>query len=412
MRVFEATRTLSLLFLEDENEETWDYFEKWKEVIPYNEDNLVELIEKYVQDDKEREKVVISAFEKVSQFSYDSMWAKIIEIMHEFERSEKSSGQDDYFSQYDSFEMKLATFRSLINSLVNLTYDSSLLDIAEKKAFELLELAGDKRKKAEILNDLAFLFFFFLYKVKDNEDDFRKLREKAIRYIDSALAFNPSSVIIWFNSARLNYSIGDRRGHLKSAGNCLNLISKKPIYEILGEVSGLPNPNSPFLFFRYDFFKREIELSWHRYFDDTEKLREEILKIIISSIYFTLGREALDNGDFSEAEKFFFEVLRRIPDFPEAYFGLGLSKLGKGEYKEAASVMLKGYELDPLNLQQWNNIIYSLSLSGNKSKLKEIFEEMKIISSRLYVMGGMDIKVGNRRLRVKSAGELFSEFGM
>lgn len=410
MRVFEAIRTFSLLLLEEDNEETWDYFEKWSEVIPYNEENLPELVKRYVNDTREREKVVRQAFKKVRDMTSKKMWGKLIESIHHV----NSNLEEDFVRNFD-FQLKLATFRSFVNSIFNyLTrkpYASELLEKAEKEAFELMEEAKDNRKKAEILNDLSFVFFSSMFKVEKDERKFiDELVKKATRYINSALAFYPSSVIIWFNSVILNYSIGDKASFLRSAKMCLKLISERNISDIMGEVSGFPEPNFPFLFLHYDYFKREIELIWHRHFDNTEKLREEILKVISSALYFSLGKEALANGDFKDAENFFLEVIRRIPDFADAYYGIGVAKLNGKEFMDSARVMLKAYELDPLNVFEWGNVIAALSLSGSREKLRKILQEMHTIASRLYIMRGMDIKLtGKMRIRIKSVDELLSE---
>ena len=411
MRVFEAIRTFSLLLLEEDNEETWDYFEKWSEVIPYNEENLPELVKRYVDDTEEREKVVRQAFEKVRDMTSEKMWGKLIEAIYHVN---SNLLEEDSIRNFD-FQLKLATFRSFVNSIFNyLTrkpYASELLEKAEREAFELIEQAKDNRKKAEILNDLSFVFFSSMLKLeKDDMKALDELIKKATRYINSALAFYPSSVIIWFNSVILSYSIRDRASFLRSAKMCLKLISEQNISDIMGDVSGFPEPNFPFLFLHYDYFKREIELIWHRYFDNTEKLREEILKVISSALYFSLGKEALANGDFKEAENFFLEVIRRIPDFADAYYGMGIAKFNRKEFVDSARVMLKAYELDPLNVFEWGNVIAALSLSRNREKLERIFQEMNTIASRLYITSGMNIKLtGKASIRIKSVNELVSE---
>lgn len=413
MRVFEAVRTFSLLLLEEENEETWDYFDKWSEVIPYNEENLVELIKRYVEDDDERERVVKRAFEKVRDMTSKKMWEKLIEQIYRVNSS--LEGKDDNFIHDFDFQLKLATFRSLINSIFNYlghrTYISELLDRVENEAFELMEETKDNRKKAEILNDLSFVFFSSMLKInKDDRETLEEFIKKTTRYINSALAFYPSSVIIWFNYVILSYAIKDRVSFLRSAKTCLKLISEQNISDIMGEVRGFPEPNFPFVFLHYNFFKREIELVWHRYFDDTEKLRREILKVITSALYFSLGKEALSNGDFKDAENFFLEVIRMIPDFADAYYGMGLAKLNRKEFVDSARVMLKAYELDPLNVFEWGNVIAALTLSGNREKLWKILREMKTIASRLYIMQGMNIKLtGKESIRIKSVEELLRE---
>jgi tetratricopeptide (TPR) repeat protein len=70
MRCYEAAACGSVLFYEEENEEIRDFFQDRVHCVLYNEQNLEELLEYYLEHDEEREKIVAAAKKRVAQISH------------------------------------------------------------------------------------------------------------------------------------------------------------------------------------------------------------------------------------------------------------------------------------------------------------------------------------------------------
>jgi hypothetical protein len=76
MRTFEAAAAGALLFQEEENLEVRDFFEDGKECVLYRSDNLEELLNYYLDNDEEREKIAAGGREKVKEYTWAKLWEK------------------------------------------------------------------------------------------------------------------------------------------------------------------------------------------------------------------------------------------------------------------------------------------------------------------------------------------------
>lgn len=70
MRAFEAAACGSLLFMEKENREVRDFFEDRVHCVLYNEENFENLLEHYLKNDAERERLIEKAHARVQELTY------------------------------------------------------------------------------------------------------------------------------------------------------------------------------------------------------------------------------------------------------------------------------------------------------------------------------------------------------
>jgi len=83
MRVFEALASETVIFLESTNQEIRDYFLEGDECVLYEDDAFEETIERIVNNDADRERIVKNATLKKKDYSYPALLDKLYEIISE-----------------------------------------------------------------------------------------------------------------------------------------------------------------------------------------------------------------------------------------------------------------------------------------------------------------------------------------
>lgn len=403
MRVFEALRTACCMFLEDDNIETWQYVKKHKDAVPYTEDKLIDLVIHYIQNDEEREKVALSGYESIKKITKSTVYRRIWDEMKEDAFSPRTNlGSDS----------DISSFRSFINHLFNfpICISEENLQYAESWGISISEEC-DAISKSCLLSDLSFLYLISAIKI---DTDKKRYLEKSIRYLNSALAFNPRSLIVWYNHAMLNYSMGNRRDFQLSCSNFFKSLNELPYDESMKEVKGYPEISFPFVFSQYTTFKSYIDMVWFQNFEKTDVLRRETAKTLLAQVAVFLANFALENQDHAEAEKFCLLALGLFPNLSELYYLLGKIKMSTGEFKESVRAYLRAYELNPLFFTKWPEILSALLLAGDKQKLEEVLQEMTIMSKRLYVFNGSTINFSTaehqHKIAIRSIHDLIREY--
>jgi tetratricopeptide (TPR) repeat protein len=403
MRVFEAPRTFSLLFLEDDNIETPIYLEKWKDYIPYTQDNIYELLIRYLENDEEREKIVMRSYEKIKEVDQDKVWHEIISVIKKFERKNVDT---------EDLDLKRVTFSSLINNLFNFPASSEkYISYAEKKGLAFLDEISKRNKFSEkyklfrssILCDLAFLFTFPIWHGKDNEQ-IKNSSKKAERYLNSAISFFPDSAILWFNYLNMLYNLGEKEGFYDITKRFLELMKNEGKNSIT--ISTLPDVFSYTLFMHYTYFRSYIDLAWLKYLDDIDSLKGEIFKTLLSQVYVLLSDSALQEGDLNSAENFLSYAVSNFPEFADLHFMMGRIKFEKKEYSDSVNFYIRGYELDPLNFFKWTEVLLSLSYAGKNDLFKRVWAEMNIMASRIYFWNGGEIQVADQKIIINPVSKI------
>jgi hypothetical protein len=403
MRVFEAPRTFSLLFLEDDNIETPLYLEKWKDYIPYTQDNIYELLIKYLENDEEREKIVMRAYEKIKEVDQGKIWNEIISVIKKFES--KSVDNED-------LDLKRATFSSLIINLFNFpAFSDKYISYAEKKGLAFLDDISEKNEFSEkyklfrssVLCDLAFLFTFSIRHAEDKEQ-VKSFSQKAERYLNSAISFFPDSAILWFNYLNMLYNLGEKEAFYDITKRFLELMKNEGKNSIT--ISTLPDVFSYTLFMHYTYFKSYIDLAWLRYLEDIDSLKKEIFKTLLSQVYVLLSQYAFEEGNLNSAENFLSYAVSNFPEFADLHFMMGRIKFEKKEYSYSVNFYIRGYELDPLNFFKWTEVLLSLSYAGKNDLFKRVWAEMNIMASRIYFWNGAEIQVANQKIKINPVSKI------
>ncbi len=412
MRVFESARTCSLIFLEDENLETWKYIRKWEDAIPYTYDEIDELIRKYADDEKSREKIAISGAEKLSRLTRESILNKIINTISGIERDRIVSIKSDV----DEFmRLRVATFRSAVNcvyncSMIRIDHNFLYLENSALEIFKDIDLYTQEPQrsefKASLLNDLAFIYFFSIVRMSDEKKKGVYV-DKAQKYLMSALSIQPTSSLYWYNLIFTYHSLRRKDDFLFSVRKFFELINSAD--HGLNNVRGLPSPFCPLPFMHYNYLKTYIDKVWIDNFSDTDLIRRNMGRALLGQVYIFVSNFFIEENILDHAENYCLKALSLFPELSDIYFLLGKIKFLKKEFSESARAYIKGYELDPIFFGKWPEIISALASAGMKDELQKIQEEMKIMAKRMYVFNGFELEAFGQKIRVKSIEELVME---
>ncbi|MCX7733542.1 MAG: glycosyltransferase [bacterium] len=394
-RIFETLRAGSCLFLEDQNIEGWRYLRRFEDAVAYSsEDNLIELIEYYLKNDREREKITLNGHSKVKEFSrsdsYRIIWE---EIKREgFPSRENKNILSEVFS-----------FRSYINHILSIpSLIKSNTNYIESWADDIL-VRSDGYVKASVLNDLSCFYFFASFNFQEKAKEFI---EKSIHYMKSALYLEQRSLLYWHNLVFLSNSLDDEEAFRISVSNFFRVLGSLPYQESMKEISGYPEPFCPLIFSVYDSFRVYIESVWSKNFDDTETIRKEIARTLVARIYYLLSDFALRRGDLNKARDFCYQVYNIFPSFIEILYKIGRVELECKNFLASSQAYLKAFESDPFFSHEWDNILKSLEMVGDKEKLSQVYDEMEKMSERLYLFNGFKYNT----FKIKSVQDLINEF--
>lgn len=83
MRAYEAPACGALLFIEEENQEIRNFLKDREECIYYNADNLIELLNYYLNHEEERARIAEAGYQKIQQFSYEQQFRTLLLHMPE-----------------------------------------------------------------------------------------------------------------------------------------------------------------------------------------------------------------------------------------------------------------------------------------------------------------------------------------
>ncbi|HOJ32721.1 MAG TPA: glycosyltransferase [Candidatus Hydrogenedentes bacterium] len=89
LRCLEATACGALLFIEETNWEIGDWFRPGLEVVLYNEQNILPLLQRYLKDDTERSKVAQAGKERAMRLAGETRLDDVLDIFAALEPSER-----------------------------------------------------------------------------------------------------------------------------------------------------------------------------------------------------------------------------------------------------------------------------------------------------------------------------------
>lgn len=353
LRVFEATVCASLLFMEEENLEIQRYLRDRHDCILYNENNLEELLQYYLEHSDERISIARSGQERIKKETYKRHFIWLLKMLKE----QGIIGKTDFnrpFSLFSSAEK-------------NYHYGLSLLQEIHKFSSEIPNLFKNALL-AEPQNINYWNAFAVSLAICNNEF---QVYEKSVRILKEAISLAPSEPLIYLNLG----TILIRLNRFEES----ELFLKKCLEIIYGFDS------VPFLitdvFFPYDF--DYFRVSWERFSASGPKqknLNEEQIRLIEWKTLELLGDLALFRFDSRLALDYFRSAIELFPSLSEFILlksGRILSQLE--DYSGSVGLFRQACEINIFNDSFWYEYLDALQKNGDYQNLLDTCNEFLLI---------------------------------
>ena len=162
--------------------------------------------------------------------------------------------------------------------------------------------------------------------------------KESIAATTRALSYNPASTVALYNRARASISLGDYKGAEADALRAFEL--------------GPHDKQGPLLLI--DIYRKEQDPDKaQKYADLAQKLvdEEQERSSFGRDVRRLLGvaESALKQGQFAEAIPPYEELIKKVPTFYEAYFGLGMSYIQTGRLADAEAALRKYLSFQPVS---------------------------------------------------------------
>ncbi|MBC7475218.1 MAG: glycosyltransferase, partial [Candidatus Sericytochromatia bacterium] len=147
-RCFEATACNSLLFVEEDNLEIRDYFTDKESCVLYNSDNFEELVDYYLKNDLERQKITDEGYKKAQEYTFENVFENLTKKIKSL-KINNSIKNRSFNNQDELFKHKAKAKQALQSSVSGkFFFIERELDEAMKKS---------KVLDSEVLNNLGVI---------------------------------------------------------------------------------------------------------------------------------------------------------------------------------------------------------------------------------------------------------------
>lgn len=342
MRSFEAPSCGALLFMEETNLEVRDFFTDREECVLYNEENFEELLEYYINKDRERDKITSAALNKVKNHTYRDHFFWLIELL-------ERNGVFEMKNDIRAFSLLPQSFQYFQKGLMAMDgIGSEQRMLAARKFFD--KAVSFKPDNPEYWNSSGLLYANRALTAPEPEKG--SLFKKSLRMFNKALAISPEAVIACFNQANITLAMGQKEAARNKFLNAAELLKRQ---EINFSCHNLLFP------VEYNLFRVEWEDLTAAHTGNHEKLYEEYKKILL----WKCCEKLADLSDPFEAEKWYEKSISARPDLAGEARRKLASLLAVQEKKEEAFFQYKlAIETEPFNAAVWFETIDFLYKSG------------------------------------------------
>lgn len=336
MRVFEALASRSLLFMEESNLEIRKFFIDKEHCVLYNDDNFEELLSFYLENEKERERIVERGYEKLKEVLEKSPLDRVIEIVR------RTIGSIELSSSHnvDLLAHRILSFSNFPN----------LIGIVES-----INIDGES---PYYLNLKGVLNGFRAEFLKSRED-----MRLSVELFFEASKKRPDWAVPRFNLAKTLMKIGEFKVARKYLIELVNLLNTRG--------SRALEPPWVFLTPYYDFFRTELERSqWNS--SDSNSLAKLVMATSLEML-----------GDITEgiaAQKFYESSVILKPENPHVRYKLASALVELGKVEEAISEFEKVYRDFPLHALEFGyfrSYLKALAILSRKERLEDFMSEIR-----------------------------------
>lgn len=342
LRCFEALACGSLQFLEDNNLEVGEYLQDREEVVLYNEENLVNLIEYYLNHEDEAEKIASQGHAKASNLAGENRLDTFFNWIEKQSRGTR---------EYSKLNVDQQVFAEIMQ------YASSLVLDQQNYSIKLINQAARKfPNNPEFLVAAANIS---LVKIKTaTKAGRKKVSQTVLQYLQKACSIHPEASTLWLNLA----FICNRAGSIEPERHCLEnaLAATSCRY---GELlfGNIANPY-------YALWRRKLGMG------------ERPLEILHAMAALRLARINMTLGELDKAQDMVFKAIKLQPDVSTPYRLLAEIEMLSGNPKKAAGILAESLHLTAFDEKHRTALIKALKESGNDDKAKKCAEE----SARIF----------------------------
>ncbi len=318
-RVFEALKAKSLLFLEEENIESEYYLKPNYNFVTYNEHNLEDLIDFYLENDLKREEIVTNGSKFIDEYSTEKFNQNF--YLHIIKTYQNKAKRDNTFINY-SEEQKL-----------NVYYTQAIMVLDKGVLPNIKQIFPLNNNSAEIVN----IFAVTLY----NEKDYNTL----FYYLKNVIKEFPKHLPLKINY--LNTLLE------------LNLLELAEIFiiksiEIINtEVFHLDDLKGVFIKEVYTRFQIELE---NVFSSDVINKIESVKNIYLWKFYFEIGNIKRIQKD-NIRSKYYYNLAEKLIPSSITKNILGNLFEESGQLSEAYTMYVQAFENDLFNSKNLNDLI-------------------------------------------------------
>jgi tetratricopeptide (TPR) repeat protein len=342
LRCFETLACGSLLFLEEDNLEAADWLRDREEVVLYRPDNLASLIEHYLENSKETERIARQGHAKAAALSGENRLDELLNRLEQFPKGDRA------FRELDPAEQALAEILHYASSLVPGQYV-----LAQETCGEALRTYPQRPEFMVAAAASALLQLDALAAI-DRQSRVKDL----LALLRKAAEHAPDAAPIWLNIA----AVCRMGGAAEIEARCLERIFDAPSC-VWGSL----------LLGRWD---DPYYVTWRTALAQGAE-RVEILWAAAAS---RLAILCLDNGDQERASDLAQRSIDWLPDIATPYNVLAQAKHESGDSEAAAGLLSRALPLTAFDAGLRLDLVKIRQALGQDTAARKLAEE----SARLF----------------------------
>jgi tetratricopeptide (TPR) repeat protein len=363
-RCFEVTACGSLLFVEEENLEIKDFFTDKEHCVFYNDENFESLLEHYLENETEREKIAKQGLEKVQTYNYEYMFDNLIKKISELDYKEIRKNRT--FKQQPLVEQQKAIAKQALQSNV-----PGKFYIVERELRNALE---KNPADPELSNNLGVIYANAFFALTNKED--KSLLSLAKNHLNEAMVLNPVFALARFNLGCLYYMDGDYDKAEDILNSFIMTISNDPEEAIKQKGFYYVIPNLSF----HNDFKLAWEEITYNFSHDLSDQSFGYCDLLLNKALEMLGDIAKKNRDFELAEEMYLNALQTRDDLGEIKFKLAEIYDLQGKNEEAAKYYQEVITEKPFHIEGWMCLLSTMQKLNNSEEYKRLSSELLTIS--------------------------------
>lgn len=344
MRCFESIACGALLFVEETNLEVFDWLKDREEVVAYREDNLVELLEHYLEHEDQRARVARAGHRRAEGLAAENRLDNLFEW---------AAGQPWGGRPFHRFTPRERDFADIMQ------YASTLAP--SQRALVSEPLTRLRQCHADCPEFLVASGCMALESLDGLESEARRDRiREAMRWFNEACTLAPATAPLWLNAAQVFRWATMPDAELQ----CLRNALASPSAEFGGLLLGYLHD------FHYALWRRALATG------------EAHVEILWATAAARMADILLDQGRFEEASRMAADSVMWCPGASRPYRTAAAAQRALGNPEMAARLLEEGLAFTAFDEEYRADLVAVLREVGEDEKAKTLAEKSRLIFSR------------------------------